>query len=354
MGVHTTTSPRLTGRQKLVFISLLIAIVVGFLWLVRDVLSPFLWAIIAAYVFNPLVNVLSAKSRLKRSWIIIAIYVLFAGIVLYAFSALMPRLRAELFAFRADYPTMAESFQQNVMGGDAIRVFGSTIDAQDITDVINEGMKRLPESALHAVVRTVEFLAQLLVFLVATFILLLEAQKIKAATLKVIPEAYREEISTVGAEINRVLGLYIRGQLFLFVLMSSVTFIALGPILQVPYALLLSIMTGALEWFPIIGPITAAAISSTVGILQPTNVLGWPSWSFAVLIVVVYTVLRHAEDYIVIPNVIGKVVNLHPLLVMLALFSGGAIGGIFGIFVAVPVAAVLKVVTRYIYQKLVE
>ena len=72
------------------------------------------------------------------------------------------------------------------------------------------------------------------------------------------------------------------------------------------------------------------------------------------MVALVYFVLRHAEDYFVIPNVVGRVVELHPVLTMFAIFSGAVLGGIMGMLLAVPIAAVLRIILRYMWRKMVE
>ena len=75
---------------------------------------------------------------------------------------------------------------------------------------------------------------------------------------------------------------------------------------------------------------------------------------YAAVIAFVYFVLRHAEDYFVIPNVVGRVVKLHPVLTMFAILSGAVLGGIMGMIVAVPIAAILRLIVQFMWRKVVE
>jgi predicted PurR-regulated permease PerM len=147
-----------------------------------------------------------------------------------------------------------------------------------------------------------------------------------------------------------MLGRYIRGQLILVTLMSSVTTIGLT-VLGVPYSVLLGVTTGVLETIPFVGPITAGAIACLVALGHP-NPFGWSQLAYVGAIAVMYTVLRHAEDYFVIPLVIGRIVRLHPALVIFSLLSGGAAFGLIGVVLAVPVAATLRLVLIYVSAKL--
>jgi predicted PurR-regulated permease PerM len=138
--------------------------------------------------------------------------------------------------------------------------------------------------------------------------------------------------------------------MFLIGVMSTATFIGLS-ILQVPFVLLLAIMTGVLEVIPIVGPITAGAIACLVALGHPAP-WGLSQIAYVVVVAVMYTVLRHAEDYFVIPLVIGRIVRLHPAVVIFSLLTGGALYGLLGVLVAVPVAATLRLVLIYVGAKL--
>jgi predicted PurR-regulated permease PerM len=138
--------------------------------------------------------------------------------------------------------------------------------------------------------------------------------------------------------------------MFLIGVMSTATFVGLS-ILQVPFALLLALMTGVLEVIPIVGPITAGAIACLVALGHPAP-WGLSQILYVVIVAAMYTVLRHSEDYFVIPLVIGRIVKLHPAVVIFSLLTGGALYGLLGVLIAVPVAATLRLVLIYVGAKL--
>jgi len=138
--------------------------------------------------------------------------------------------------------------------------------------------------------------------------------------------------------------------MFLIGVMSTVTFVGLS-ILQLPFALLLALMTGVLEVIPIVGPITAGAIACLVALGHPAP-WGLSQIWYVAIVAAMYTVLRHSEDYFVIPLVIGRIVKLHPAVVIFSLLTGGALYGLLGVLIAVPVAATLRLVLIYVGAKL--
>jgi predicted PurR-regulated permease PerM len=168
-----------------------------------------------------------------------------------------------------------------------------------------------------------------------------------------IPAPYRAEIRELGHSIDSVLGAYIRSQLLLILLMSTLTYIPLT-LLGVKYALVLAIVTGFLEVVPFVGPYTAAGSAVLVALLQPTTPFGWPNWVLAVVVGILYLVLRQGEDHLIIPNLVGHIVKLHPILVIFSILAGGHLAGALGLLIAVPMAATTRIILVYLYNKLTD
>jgi predicted PurR-regulated permease PerM len=134
--------------------------------------------------------------------------------------------------------------------------------------------------------------------------------------------------------------------------MSAASFVGLE-VLRVPGAVPIALATGALELLPLVGPFTAGALAVSVAYLNGTNPFGWSQVTYGIAVAVMYLLFREIEDYVVVPRVLGKAVKLHPLIVLFALVSGGLIAGLFGLLIAVPIAASLKIVGAYLYDKMV-
>lgn len=355
--MEETGTIRLSYRAKLTVVAIGALVIVLFLWQVSEILIPFLWAVVAAYVFGPLIRYVAVRARIPRLLVVLALYLVLGGLVALLVGFVAPLMAQEVRLLRQELPKVAGRVALYLAENEELEVWGLTLNAEVLVNEATRAMQAVVVGlfgrALPVVFGTARLVADLLLFVVATFYLLLWGDQIHAQVLQLVPMRQRAEIAALVGAVNRVLGAYLRGMLFLFALMATVTYSALS-LLQVPYALVLGLMTGFLELFPIIGPITAGAIACTVAFFQPSNVLGWPNYAFTGLIALVYFVLRHLEDYLVIPNVIGRVVRLHPLAVLFALFSGGALAGITGLFLAVPVAAMVKVLAKYVYAKVVE
>jgi predicted PurR-regulated permease PerM len=255
------------------------------------------------------------------------------------------RAGAELRAIEREGPSIIESVVDKLTGGQNIDLLGQSITSADLgrrIDVAVRDELGTPSQAIQAIRAGFELvLGVVLVFLSLAY-MLMDGQRFFEYLLRFVPAEHRTHIQHLSMEIHRVLGRYLRGQLLLIVLMSSVTFVLLEWAFQLPYALWVGILTGILEIIPLIGPITAGAIACTLGFAQ-----GGPTE--AAELAIMYFVLREIEDQLVMPLVVGRAVHVHPLVTIFAVLTGEKIAGVLGMILAVPIAAALKVVLDYAY-----
>ena len=160
--------------------------------------------------------------------------------------------------------------------------------------------------------------------------------------IQLLPPQHVTRTTVLMDRIHEVLGKWLRGQAFLIVLVTAVVYVALGPILHLPYALGIAMLTGILEIIPLIGPLIATAIAATDAFARGGGQL-------AAVVIVIYFVLRQVEDQVVMPVVIGRAVHLHPVVTIFAVLVGLSVYGVLGGLLGVPVAAAINVVFRELY-----
>jgi len=183
---------------------------------------------------------------------------------------------------------------------------------------------------------------QAILALIVTFYFLLDGRRFGEFALRFLDRSQRAETLRIAHRIHEVLGRWLRGQLLLIGLVAAVLYVILGPLLHVPYALALAILSGLLEIIPLVGPLIAAALAGTV-----TFAAHGPDTTLVVL--ALYAILREVEDQLVMPIVIGRAVHLHPVMTIFAVLVGLSTWGVFGGLMAVPVAAALNVTLRELY-----
>jgi predicted PurR-regulated permease PerM len=322
------------------------------LWRAGDVVQPFIWALIVAYVLLPVVGAVQRRFALPRTLAALAVFVALLAIIFGGGRVVIPRIAENAGDLEKNWPVLLANVQLTITNtfnqvglGDLVNVIGLNVD-----DIERQIAAMAQRTALPFAVAFGHFLLEFLVFLIGTFLLLRDAPRLYEFVRRNLPGRQRREIVQVLGETNVMLGRYIRGQLFLVLLMSTVTTIALT-LLGVPYSVLLGVMTGLLETIPFVGPITAGAIACLVALGNP-NPFGWSQFVYVGVVAIMYTILRHAEDYLVIPTVIGRAVRLHPAIVIFSLLTGGTVFGLIGIVLAVPFAATLRLVLIYVGAKL--
>ncbi|GAC1474186.1 MAG: AI-2E family transporter [Chloroflexota bacterium] len=348
MTAHEDTTPLPSGAKLTLLIAITLLAVI-FLWQVRDILSPFLWALFAAYLLNPIVNYLHYEGHLPRLWAVILIYLSLALVILTVSRYLYPQLVDQGTLFLEDIPRLEGSLV-NMVGTQPL---GINIDG--LIKEIVRAARGYPggSTASHLLVNALGALLKLFLFLVSTFYLLMDAPRLRRTFREWLPDPLRPELLALAKQINLTWQQYIRGELLLFVIMATATTIGLT-ILGVPGAIFLGLLSGVLELLPLVGPYTAGALAVSVGYFNGTNPFGWSQVAYGVTIAIMYTVLRQMEDYFVAPNVLGRAVRLHPLVVLFALTTGGVLAGLFGLLVAVPIAASLKAAFSYLYSKMLD
>lgn len=315
-----------------------------------DIVRPFVWAGVLAFVLLPVVGLLERRLSLPRTAAAAIVFLGLVAVIIGGGRILIPLAVDQVRDLQRSLPTLVAN-AQNTLAETADQLGLENLDELIVNFAgITDFSQMVARGAVPFIVGLGHFLLELLVFLIATFFLLRDAPRLFQWFRRVLPASQRNELIPLIAQVNTLLGRYVRGQMFLIGVMSTVTFIGLS-ILQVPFVLLLAMMTGVLEVIPIVGPITAGAIACLVALGHPAP-WGLSQIWYVAIVAAMYTVLRHAEDYFVIPLVIGRIVKLHPAVVIFALLTGGALYGLLGVLVAVPVAATMRLVVIYVGAKL--
>jgi len=164
---------------------------------------------------------------------------------------------------------------------------------------------------------------------------LVEHARLQRYTLAFLPAERRAGARDAWNEIETRLGLWVRGQLILMGAMGAATAVTYT-VLGLPGALLLGLIAALTEAIPIIGPL--------LGAIPAVLVAATVSPELAVAVAVVYIVLQFLEGSVLVPLVMRNTVGISPLLVLVSLLIGGAVAGLVGAFLAVPVAAAIEIV----------
>jgi predicted PurR-regulated permease PerM len=183
------------------------------------------------------------------------------------------------------------------------------------------------------------YLPWLLLVPILAFFLLKDALFLRDLGLRILP-GKRSRLRGIEFldELNETLAAYVRAQVtacLLIGVVCTIGFLVIG----VPYAVVLGIAAGVLEFIPLAGPLTVGLVAASFAAFHSLGQV------LAVLIFLV--VLRAAQDYVVYPKIVGRGVHLHPLAIILAILCGAELGGLVGIFLAIPAVVVVTVTYRH-------
>lgn len=335
------------------------AVVVGFLlFLGRDALAPFVVGLLLVYLLDPPVERLG-RLGVPRSLSILLVYAVAFLAVVEALNLTLGPLVDQIRQVVVDLPTLAASLDKQLQHvGDVYR--GLNLPPP-LRTAIDQWVKRLstggvgfdPTVLLPVVNATTGFISSLFGFFlipVWVFYLLKDRVELTGAFDRTLPTEWRDDVWEVVTIVERVFGQWVRGQIILGFSVGFATFAGLLLLNQLVdpvfgrFALLLAIFAGVLELLPIIGPIIAAIpailLAATAG----------PQAAIAAL--VLYTVVQQLENNLLVPKIQGDAVELHPSGVMFALVVGGAIAGLLGAILALPVTAAARDVYRYLFRRL--
>lgn len=327
--------------------ALVVAIVV--LYLLRDFLGAVVLGAAIAFLIQPGIARLEAigvPRILAISLIFVAIIAALAGLVL----LVVPLVVNEVGTLQAQAPALAAAAQDriNSLQG-AVQVFGFKIDLKSATESISSHLKEyLLGQAGNAVgigLTALTTLLQLLLTFIIAFLLALDAAAIRRVLRRLVPNDYRTDFDQIWRRIRKMLYAYMRGQLVIAALIGLLSGVACA-ILGLPDAIALGLVAGITALIPYLGPFIGAIPAVLVGLAA--------SPFQALLVAIVYFAISNVILNFVYPKVVGDAVRLPPILVIVAFLAGYSWAGILGMFVAVPLAAMLRILFDHIYPRLYE
>lgn len=316
--------------------------------LTKTVLAPFFLAFGLAYLLNPVVEVLE-KRGIGRKW---AIAMVFVGILLVlgaTFFLMLPKLYMELAKLAISLPMTMQTLDQSIQ--DFRANFRSSGLPSQVALVIDENLARVEiymverlRAFLQTLPKMLASLSLLILSPVLAIYFLADWKRLNKGFLRLVPQKWRVEWQRLLQDINHVIRRFIRGDLIVAVIVGILTGIGVK-LLGMEYALLIGIICGVFDLIPYFGPVIGAVPSIILGLTH--------SPMMGLKIAIVILVVQQIESDIISPKLMGDSVGLHPLLIVFALLAGGELAGFWGMLFSVPIAAVLRVILRHIYFRLV-
>ena len=320
------------------------------LYRLASVVFVLILATLVAYLMAPLVeraespiNIAGQRRRLPRWAAIALVYALIGGGLAGAAVLLLPSAAQQASDIVAGAPAYAQSVVAWEHGWtryyDRLRIPPELRHAIDRAALAAAAAAEAAARRLSlAAVMAFSSLPWLSLIPVLAFFLLKDAASFRLALLTALPHRHQLRSHRLLEDLDTTVAAYIRAQLLACVVVGFMCGIGFA-VLGVPYSILLAVLAGVLEFIPLVGPLLLAVVASIVAALHA------PMLVFGVLGFLL--VLRLVEDYAIYPRLIRHGLHLHPLAVIVAVLAGAELGGVAGIFLAVPTVAVASVVFRH-------
>ncbi|MCX7780573.1 MAG: AI-2E family transporter [Negativicutes bacterium] len=326
----------------------IVAAVLYFLSLLTAIYLPIILSVILAFILNPLVNWLGRmplgllRYRLSRPVAILAAFLLSAALLSMLLSFILVPFVEEFNRFIIYLPDKVRRLmlileRQVAMPAIPEVVRGAVDQALSSAASFSVDLaRRLINGSFSLATQIVE----LVVVPVLAFYLLKDWQELRESFISLVPHGYKQKVREVIGEMAAVMSGYIRGQALVSVIIGLIVFSGLY-FFNIDYPLVLGLLAALTETIPIIGPIIGAAPAVLLAYLV--------SPALAAKVAVFYIIVQQIENHIIVPKVMGRSIDLHPIAVIISLLIGGQLMGVVGMILAVPAAAILKVLAKHIW-----
>lgn len=330
--------PKLTrwGIVAIVAITLIVTY-----WL-RYVLLPFVIAGAIAFVATPPINFIRAKIKLPRWLIALGIFIVLLAVITFLIWWAEIIVLPQLVSMASNAEATVQKFLEQAAPKSPVH-FNPTATKNLIFTSINEFLFN-PGNFFLLAGGSFATVIGFFMTLVLLIYFLLDGPRIARGLLWLVPPALRPGALDVGRRVYPVLLRYIAGVFLIVIYTTLIAWIAIGAILRLPHAPLLSVAIGILEIIPVIGPVIS-------GILLALVAINYGSFSLAIGLAGFAVAMRLTVDQVVGPIILGKAVTVHPVVIIFAFLAGGSMFGILGVILAVPIAAVCKVLIAYAYNE---
>ncbi len=356
MNTYTLTP----GRVRRLLVLALLLLLAYVLYVSRGALLPFIIGAVVAYVVSPLVERIAViqpwyarKPETARGISVLAVYGIVLAVLILAGLFLIPKIVDEINQLIDDLPNivdeaqgrldrLTERYQREVPEGTRKRIDDAIKNASDDITALAESFGK---RGLTVVFSTVTGLLGFISVPFFVFYALKDRDRAFGRFYQFFPESVRPDAGECVRIANRVVGAYVRAQLFLGLVIFLITLVGLQ-LMGIEFAIGLAAVAGATELIPIIGPLIGFVPAFIVVLATEPDKWWW--------VILFYLGVQAAENYLLVPRIHSSSVNVHPAIILLLLAVAGGLWGLWGVIVVVPLYAASRDVFTYIHRRLGE
>lgn len=315
------------------------------------ILFPFIISLIIAVLLNPVALWIHKQAnrlfhgRFPYDGSIVLSFIVFLAVIYLIIVHILVPFVTEFREFIKSVPGTLDALQRTIPAIEAEYQFNllppeaRTVISKIVTD-IGEYTLKLAQFSISAIFSFASTVVELIVVPFITFYMMKKGGQFIQFFIELFPDRFQGHLRQLFDEMHGVLNAYIRGQLMLSALMAFLVFLGMF-LLDIPYPLVIGLLAGLVEMVPVIGPIIGAIPPVLLGLLKGTGVM--------VQVIVFYVIVQQLDSHLIMPKLMGQVIDVHPVAIIAGVLVGGHLFGVLGMMVSVPAVAVLQIIVRHMW-----
>ena len=313
------------------------------------VMLPVIISGLLYYLLNPIVDFLE-RHRVKRIIAISIVFILIALLILWGLAVAIPAIQRQVLSFMKNLPDYLEKANMTIddfLDNKVSPEIKPQLDewtsqlSQNITSWASSFSARAVNWVSNLIAVASQVIIALIIMPFIVFYLLRDGKNLKGQIIRFLPTKIRESAGKVLSDVNTQLANYVRGQITVAIVVALM-FIVFFKIIGLRYAVTLGVTAGFLNLVPYLGSFLAMLPALVLGLVAGPEMF--------VKVVIVFIVEQTIEGRFVSPLVLGSQLNIHPITILFVLITSGAMFGIWGVFLGIPVYASAKVVISALFE----
>lgn len=327
-----------------------IAAIITSLYFLAPILTPFLIAALLAYLGDPLVTKLT-NWHIPRLFSVILVFLMLFIVLTLLVLVLIPLIQDQISTLILFVPNLLAWIQQTIIPWISGHLGVTDIlNADTVKQTLAENLTKAGGAAawtfktiLHSGVALIEWLTNLILIPVVTFYLLRDWDMVLKGIHDLLPRKIEGPITHLARECNEVLSAFFRGQLLVMLALGLIYSAGLS-LMGLQLGLIIGMLAGLAAVVPYLGFIVGIIAASIAAVVQ------FGTWISLVEVATVFAVGQMLESMVLTPKLVGDRIGLHPVAVIFAVLAGASLFGFFGVLLALPVAAVIMVLIRFMHH----
>ena len=313
--------------------TILVVLLFVFLYILKDVVIIFLFALVIASGISPFANWLDERG-FPRVIGVMALYLIMLGLAVFVLSLIVPYISDDINRLIGVLPRVVESVSSSLENAQqsSPQYLDFLSEIQNMLSGFSSYLQQASQSVVGLIVSIFGGVFSFVAILIISFYLSVTKKGVEVFLGSVVPEKYEGYVISLWKRTEIKVGKWLQGQLLLGLIVGLMCYIGLS-LLHVKYALILSLIIMVLELVPMVGPVVAAIPAVVLAFLQAPSLGLW--------VIALYVGVQQLENHVLVPLILGRTLNLNPVVIIIALLVGQQLAGIPGMILAVPISTII-------------